>query len=447
MSHDRKNARRKNARAFRPTMEDRRLESREVLSTMTPAAINQFLLTHPQRGFAYALHKPAQLTGEIARYQGLGHGPNYTLKGSVATQVARGGQSVIVAQPDGSRFRVGLSLSDIRGSSGLGLASSGGVTTTTNALGISAPVIAAKGTVRAYPMTGGKVGIIVDGNTENMTLTIDPLPFAQRKGFAHSFAYGEGGRSHTLNVGSINVTGGSIAAILGYHSADLSGPLSVGGTTEVDRIAFNNLLPGAAIGVGGTLNTLDVLNNVTLSSGPGINVGQDLNLLNVGQNLVLSNGASITVGRYLGLTLQPPKGSSTGSNILTLNQAQVGTGTAVNVPSVSAYVLGDATLGAGSVIHVGSAIANSSLVTITGLTSNVGSPTPFVINGKLNLSPSTANPLDQVIIPGLIPASAFTIVQTVPNPAVPPIPPTIQQAIAANFIARNGFYVNGIRIA
>ncbi len=442
MSHDRNKFRRANARAFRPALEDKRLESRVVLSQITLTTRNEFLLTHPQRGFAFRLGDPRQLNGLPARALGLGHGPNYTLKGIVERQTARGGQAVIVAAPDGSRFRISLNLADNQYDGGLSAqtGSSG-----TNVIPPGSK-IQPTGTVRAYAMTGGKVGLIIDGTTDQMALAVDPLPFAQRKGFAHSFAYGEGGRSHILNIGSINVTSGSIAQILAYHSADLSGPLSVGGSKTVDRIAFDALLPGAAIGVGGTLNTLDVLNNVDLSSGPGISIGRDLNLFNVGQNFNLSNGASLNVGRYLGLTPQPAKGSATGSNILTINQAQIGTGTAVSVPSVSAYVIGDATLAAGSVIRVGSAIANSSLVSIAGVTSTgAGSPTPFVINGKLNLNPSSTNALDQVLIPGLIPASAFVINQTVVNPTPPPA--TVQVTVAANFIARNGFYLNGVRIA
>ena len=443
MSHDRKKVRRANARAFRPTVGDSRLESRIVLSTGVPGAVDHFLLTHPERGFAFRLNSPRQLNGLPARALGLGHGPNYTLAGHIATQTARGGQSVIVAAPDGSRFRISLSLADNQYDGGLSAQTGGGGGQNLIPLGSK---IQPTGTIRAYAMAGGKVGLIVDGTTDQMGLAIDPLPFAQRKGFAHSFAYGEGGRTHVLNVGSINVTSGSISQILGFHSADLSGPITVGGTTVVDRIAFNNLLPGAAIGVGGTLNTLDVLNNATLTSGPGITVGRDLNLFNVGQNLVLSNGAAINVGRYLGLNPQPPKGSSTGSNILTLNQAQIGTGTAVNVPSVSAYVIGDFTIGAGSFIKVGSAIANSSLVSITGATTvGTGSPTPFVINGRLNLNPSSpVTPLDQILIPGLIPSSTFIISETVPNPTPPP--PTVQVTLAANFIARNGIYVNGVRV-
>src|SRR5205823_5700624 len=118
----------------------------------------------------------------------------------------------------------------------------------------------------AYAMPGGKVGLIVDGSTSRMQLVIDPLPFAQRRGYAHSFAYTEGHRSHILNIGSLQVTSGALAGVLGFHSADLSGPLSIGGTGPVDRIAFDALLPGAAIGVGGTVNTLDIAHDATLTA-------------------------------------------------------------------------------------------------------------------------------------------------------------------------------------
>ncbi len=43
-------------------------------------------------------------------------------------------------------------------------------------------------------MPGGRVGIIVNGSTQNTDLTINPLGQPQEKGFAQSFAYGEAGR-------------------------------------------------------------------------------------------------------------------------------------------------------------------------------------------------------------------------------------------------------------
>jgi hypothetical protein len=261
-----------------------------------------------------------------------------------------------------------------------------------------------------------------------MQLNIDPLPFAQRKGYAHSFAYGEGNRTHILDIGSINVVNGSINAILGFHSADLSGPLSIGGTDKVDRIAFDALLPGAAIGVGGTLNTLDIANNATLTAGPGISVGGDLNLLNVGQNLTLANGASLTIGRFAGTTPQPPKGTGTGSNIISLNQSQIGTGTAQLTPSVSAYVQGNVTVGAGSVLKITSGVANSS-VPATGLT---GAPSPFLINGSLNLASGSYNTAT-----GKITSPQFQVLNNVfLNQILPGV----------NVVGRNGLNIGGAQI-
>ena len=66
------------------------------------------------------------------------------------------------------------------------------------------------------------------------------------------------------------------------------------------------------------MNTLDVLNGITLS-GTSINIGRDLNLLNVGGNISLSDGSQFNIGRNLGLVSQPPKGTGTGTNVLTLN--------------------------------------------------------------------------------------------------------------------------------
>ena len=46
----------------------------------------------------------------------------------------------------------------------------------------------------------------------------------QKKGFAHSFAYGESNRGHVLNVGQITINSGQIGGILGFQTAALSGP-------------------------------------------------------------------------------------------------------------------------------------------------------------------------------------------------------------------------------
>ena len=357
MSHDRTRRRREDAVAFRPVLASQRLEARLLLTASAAAQLKeaQFLLTHPRVAAAKALNNPtqfSQFTPPIAPSK------NFN-QGIAAVDTARGGQSAIVAMPDGSRFRVSLSLADNQSGSGLSSETGGSGSTV-----VPSSVVQPIGTVRVYPMPGDQVGIIVDGSTQYQQLTIDPLPVTQRKYFAHSFAYGEAGRTEILNIGSIQINSGQIQAILGFHSANLDGPLTIGGTGVVDRIAFNSLLPGAAIGVAGTLNTLDIANTATLTAGVGINIGQDLNLLNIGGNLTLGNGASFFVGRDLGLTLQPPKGTGTGSNILSVNIPTVTTGlTSVTPnPSVSAYIQGNVIIGPGSGFTVGRKVDNAFFV-------------------------------------------------------------------------------------
>jgi hypothetical protein len=165
------------------------------------------------------------------------------------------------------------------------------------------------GTIRGVPMGRGRVGFVVDGSTDLTQLDISPLGVAQRPGLAHDFPLAPRLRTVLLNVASIEVTSGRIGSILGYHTARLTGPVTVGGTGRVDRIAFQSLEPGAAILVAGDLDTLDVLTNATLDGGPGISVGRDFNAFNVGQNLTIRDGANITVQRDLGLNGQPAKGT------------------------------------------------------------------------------------------------------------------------------------------
>ncbi len=322
MSVDRKEGRRKDRRAFRPTLDGNiGLESRFLLSTLP----GQVFLNNPQPGVAFKFGQPPLRSGTHAkpfRIAVFPRGP------SVKTEVAHGGQSVVVGTPDGSHFRISLTQ----------FVPTPPTSTTGAAVEVTQPPIQGQipgagpiqpiGTVRAYKMSGGRVGLIVDGTTTQSELDISPLPFPQRKGYAHSFAYGSTNQSRLLNIGQIIVNSGVISAINGYHTADLSGPLVISGTQPVDRISFDALLPGppggpgASIVTGGDLNTLDVLNGVTLASGGSINIGRDLNLINVGQNFDLSSGASLSVGRFLGTTPQPPKGTATGSNFLALNQAR-----------------------------------------------------------------------------------------------------------------------------
>jgi hypothetical protein len=238
------------------------------------------------------------------------------------------------------------------------------------------------GTVRAYAMSGGRVGLIVDGSTQNTELTINPLGQAQKKGFAKSFAYGAGNLGHILNVGQITVTSGEIGDIEGFQSADLSGPLVSSGTTGIDRIAFDAILPGASITTGGDVNTLDIYNGITLT-GTNINIGRDVNLLNVGGNIDLSNGSQFNIGRNLGLVSQPPKGTGTGTNVLSLNFTSVTNSiiTAI-IPAVGSFIQGSIDVNPGSVFTIGGAVFNTMYVE-GGITAGLVADTSSVTNSAL----------------------------------------------------------------
>ena len=109
---------------------------------------------------------------------------------------------------------------------------------------------ARSGSIRCREARSGSSSTARLTNTE---LTINPLPQPIRKGYAHSFAYGAGGKDHLLNIGQITVNSGSIGAIEGFHTADLSGPLiAIGARRPIDRIAFNSIQPGASITTGGS---------------------------------------------------------------------------------------------------------------------------------------------------------------------------------------------------
>ena len=288
---------------------------------------SRYLLKHPGAKAAQNLKQPPFLALHAPHFNNV-HG--FRVKSAVAVQTARGGQAVEVTALDGSHYMIRLSYTSntiatntaegTNGQEGNATASTATTLVSEQNGNYPQPI----GTIRAYAMPGGRVGLIIDGSTTNTDLTINPLGQAQRKGFAKSFAYGESGRVHLLNIGQISVTSGAIGDIEGFQDAELSGPLQVSGSSAIDRIAFDAILPGASITTGGDLSTLDVLNGIDLSgSGTGITVGRDLDLLNVGGAITLSNGANFQIDRDLGLIAQPPKGTGTGSNVLSLNFTNV----------------------------------------------------------------------------------------------------------------------------
>jgi hypothetical protein len=353
MSVDRKEGRAAQQRAFRPTL-DGRLEPRLLLTK--GGLPGQIFLANPSLGFAYAHNNPpfiknAPLTQHL----------DNPLKAHFAANTGQNGQKVRIFM-NGGVWDVTLSE--------YAPAIEPGGTAAQAASSSSATVPAhtqAPGTVRAYPLGHGRVGIIVDGSTALTDLTINYVGFPTRQGYAHSFAYAYAKRPRILNVGAINVTSGTIGAIEGFHTADLSGPVTVNGTATVDRIAFDSILPGASINVGGTLNTLDVYNGINLTGNGSITTGGDLNLLNVGQSVNLTNGSSIIVGRTLGSLPQPAKGTGTGSNILTLNQSVLSGGLATTqFPNVAAYIQGNMNIGSGSQFAAINGIGPSTIVFIAG---------------------------------------------------------------------------------
>ncbi len=355
-------------RSFFPGVEGG-LETRVLLShsPQKVLAIAEFQLKHPGARAAYLNNLPPQVQHAPAKWPVSGITRRRV---AIATQTARGGQAVEVSALDGSHYMIRLSYTSntIATNTSEGQNGQGGNASTSTADALVSeqngnypqPI----GTIRAYAMPGGRVGLIVDGLTSNTDVTINPLGQPQKKGFAHSFAYGETGRNHLLNIGQLTVTSGQIGAIEGFQDAELSGPLTVTGTPSIDRIALDAILPGGSIQVGGDLQTLDVLNNIDLSgTGTGISIGRDLNLLNVGGPITISNGASFFIGRNLGLVPQPPKGTGTGSNVLSINYTSVANTTiAVTIPSVGSFIQGNIAIDPGSYFGIGGLIYNTMYV-------------------------------------------------------------------------------------
>lgn len=176
------------------------------------------------------------------------------------------------------------------------------------------------GTVRAFPMSGGRFGLKLLGTNNQSVVTISPVIDSILKQTAHIFNTRQTQYNGMINFGSINVANGQINDIEGYKTAVLSGPLYAFGSNPIDRLAFDALAPGANIITGGDVNTLDVATNVILSGpGTGINIGRDLNFFSTFGDVTIINGANFIVGRNLGLTAQAAKG--TGPSSIPANQA------------------------------------------------------------------------------------------------------------------------------
>lgn len=178
-------------------------------------------------------------------------------------------------------------------------------------------IVEGLGTVRGTKASNGRVNLILDGTDQNSIVSVNPVRVVQQ-GLAHRFPRFGPKKDTLLHLNNVTVTSGELNQFLAYRTADLSGSLVISGTPAVDRIALTSVVSGGSISVGGDLNTLDVLNALTLDAGPGLIVGRDLNWMTVGQSVIVQNGANFIVGRDVGLASQPAKGTGTagaGANV------------------------------------------------------------------------------------------------------------------------------------
>jgi hypothetical protein len=204
----------------------------------------------------------------------------------IRSQTAAGGQAVVITDTTGQQFYVSVS----------------------------------QGTIQGFPASGGRVSFVVKGSTDNTNLEINQIiPMHSATEGAHTFNSAMGGGNGILNIAAIDITSGQIYAIEGYHTAVLSGPVSIGGANPVNRIALDAIAPGASIGVGGDLDTLDILNNADFSQSTGLFVGRDLNWFEVGGNLSFTDGANMDVARGIGQIFQAAKGSGNAGQGMNVN--------------------------------------------------------------------------------------------------------------------------------
>jgi hypothetical protein len=248
--------------SFKPQLGDNRLEPRVVLSSSSSSVSNPYLIAIR----AQQLNQPVPIL----------HQPKALTR--------RGGQSVRILTGRGSAFDV-----TVRGF----------------------------GTVTARPTNDGRWNLNVFGTDANSELTINPTDPSLLRQFgketAHTFNPQYGVGNPILEVAAINVTTGKIGQILGFRTANLSGPIVLRNDSPIDRIAFNRLLPGALIQTAGDLDTLDVFVDANLSgANTGIKVGRDLNWTNIRGNLNIDNGATLSTARDIGLVPQGDKGTAVG---------------------------------------------------------------------------------------------------------------------------------------
>ena len=217
----------------------------------------------------------------------------------------------------------------------------------TNTVGQQFFVSVTQGTIQASPASGGRVNFVLKGSTSDTLMEINQIiPMHKPNKGAHTFNSTLGAGTGILNVNSINVASGSINAIEGYHTATLSGPITVNGTNPVNRIALQSIMPGGSISVGGDLDTLDVVNTADFTAAPGLFVGRDLNWFESGGNVSFTNGANMIVQRGLGQVFQAAKGSgNSGQGMYVGGNLTIGPNDVVSAATANAGLFGVLVLG------------------------------------------------------------------------------------------------------
>lgn len=273
-------------RSFRPALEGtHRLESRELLSGIKTVVT----------GLPRVLTAREPATGPVARPEGMGQSQG---QGKVTTTAAG------PHQPHQRAYAHSPRILTMAGGRGVRiLDGNGGI--------FNVGVESGPGTVRAKALRDGRFEIRAIGTGESSELVITAMRVAGKIGMGHTYNPQLGRGGEVLDIAEIVVTSGEIGSVLGYRTANLSGPLVLDTDAPVNRIALNRLDPGALIQTAGDLNTLNVFTDATLEGdGTGVMVGRDLNWVTIGGDLSIADGATLETDRDLGLVAQPAKDSS-----------------------------------------------------------------------------------------------------------------------------------------
>ena len=294
--------------AVRPLVSQ--LEDRMVLSLTLHQylSLSQFLLSHPKVGNAYSHSAPPFLSKHAPRIPHV----NRTIH-AAAYQTIRGGQAVNVASVDGTHYRIQLGYisNTVATSAGDG---AGGLYCSNDAhepqpsfSPRSSPSQSAR--FASIPCRAASSASSLTGRIHHRAHHQPPAP-ADSQGLCPQLCLWPEREGPPAQYRSDH----------GYqwqHRRDrglpLGRPVGTGPGPRHDHRRPHRLQFSAARRVDPDrrrLNTLDVLQGITLTTGTNIQVGRDLNLLNVGQNITLSGGSQILIGRDMGARADAWDGSS-----------------------------------------------------------------------------------------------------------------------------------------